>query len=305
MNAVVQQQPRARIIECSEPEYHKDPCATPSLSKSIAKVLVTESALHAWNLHPRFGGEANEDDSLDSASDDDTDAKKRGKIIHKLLLGKGASVEVIRADSFRTKAAKRQRDEATAEGRVPMLERKYDDLVGAAETIKGNLHAEFGVDLDDPEGESEVAIEWTEDGVHGPIVCRCRMDRVHINRGLIYDVKTIFSAHPEVCGKQATEHGHDIQDIAYRRALEALKPELAGRTEMIFLNVEIKPPFAMYPGPLDGELREIGRRRWDRALFLWEECLRTGRWPAYTNRITPIRGTGWAVKRWMEQSESW
>lgn len=301
MNAIAKQQPPARIIECTEAEYHKDPCETPSLSKSIAKVLVTESPLHAWAAHPKFGGEANENDE----GDDDTDALKDGKIIHKLLLGKGATVEVIHADNFRTKIAQQQRDAAKIEGRVPMLARKYDDLVSAAETIKGNLLTEFGIDLDDPEGESEVAIEWTEDGAHGPVVCRCRMDRVHIKRGLILDVKKIFSAHPDVCGRQAVEYGHDIQDAAYRRALERLRPELAGRTEMIFLNVEVTPPFAMYPGPLDGELRELGRRRWDRAIFLWEECLRTGRWPAYTNRITPIRGAGYAVNRWMEQSESW
>lgn len=301
MNAVATQQPLARIIPCSEADYHADPCATPSLSKSIAKVLLAESPLHAWTIHPRFGGQVNDVDE----GENDTDALKDGKIIHKLLLGKGADVEVIHADNFRTKVAQTQRDEAKAAGRVPMLARKYGDLVEAADTIKGNLHAEFGIDLDDPDGESEVAIEWTEDGVHGPIVCRCRMDRVHFSTGLIFDVKKIFSAHPDVCGKQAVEYGHDIQDAAYRRALEKLRPELAGRTEMLFINVEVKPPFAMYPGPLDGELRDLGQRRWERALFVWEECLRTGRWPAYTNRITPIQGPGWAVTRWQERLEAW
>lgn len=302
MNVMLEEKLRARILDVSETEYHADPCATPSLSKSIAKVLLAESPLHAWTLHPRFGGEANEGDDSDA---DDTDALKRGKLIHKLLLGKGADVEIVKADSFRKKFARQLRDQAIEAGRVPMLAHKYDDLVSAGETIKANLHTEFGIDLGDPEGESEVAIEWIEDGAHGPIICRCRMDRVHLNSGLILDVKTIHSAHPDVCGKQAVEYGHDIQDAAYRRALEALRPELAGRTEMLFLNVEVEPPYAMYPGPLDGELRELGRRRWDRAIFLWEECLRTGRWPAYTNRITPIRGAGYAVNRWMEQSESW
>lgn len=302
MNAVTNQQPLARILDVSEADYFSDPCEVPSLSQSIAKVLVTQSPLHAWTYHPRLGELENPEVDIERGSKQKDD----GHIVHRMLLGKGADVEIVHGfDNWKKNAAKALRAEAIEAGRVPVLAHHYENLEAASETIKGNLLTQFGIDLNEPGGESEIALEWSEDGANGPVLCRGRMDRIQFNRGLIFDVKTIYSAHPDVCGKQAVELGRDIQAAAYISALSKLRPDLAGRIEMLFLHVEIEPPYAIYPGPLDGELLELGRRRWDRAIFLWEECLRTGRWPAYASSITPIRGAGWAVKRWIEQSESW
>lgn len=305
MNAAAEIRPMARILDVSEEEYFRDPCSVPSLSQSIANVLLSKSPLHAWTEHPRLGNAPAEDDE-EPEQRKETAATQRGKIVHKLLLGKGAKVAIISGfDNWKKKAAQKLRDAAKAAGQVPVLERVYEEYQSAAETIKANLATEYGVDLDDPDSESEVAIEWTEEGVRGPVTCRGRMDKVNRKRGLILDVKTIHSAHPDVCGKHAVDFGHDIQECAYNSALSKLHPELAGRIEMLFLNVEVKPPFAIYPGPLDGELRMLGEQRWHRAVFVWEECLRTNRWPAYANRITPIRAPGWAVTRWMERAQDW
>lgn len=302
MSAVEQIQPLARILDVSEEQYFADPCQTPSLSQSIAKVLVTQSPLHAWTYHPKLGALENPDIDVERQSKQKDD----GHIVHRMLLGKGADVEIVHGfDNWKKKAAQTLRDEIKEAGRLPVLAHHYEDLEAASETIKGNLMTQFGIDLNEPGGESEIALEWSEDGANGPVLCRGRMDRIQFNRGLIYDVKTIYSAHPEVCGKQAVELGRDIQNAAYTSAVSKLRPDLAGRVEMLFLHVEIEPPYAIYPGPLDGELRELGRQRWERAIYVWEECLRTGRWPAYTNRITPIRAPGWAVTRWMEKAQDW
>ena len=292
----------ARILNCTEAEYFADPSDQPSLSQSIAKVLVTQSPLHAWTYHPRLGAMENPEVDTERKSKQKDD----GHIVHRMLLGKGANVEIVHGfDNWKKKAAQTLRDEAIEAGRLPVLAHHYEDLDAASETIKGNLMAQFGIDLNEQGGESEIAIEWSEDGANGPVLCRGRMDRIQFNRGLIFDVKTIYSAHPEVCGKQAVELGRDIQAAAYISALSKLRPELAGRIEMLFLHVEIEPPYAIYPGPLDGELLMLGEQRWQRAVFLWEECLRTGRWPGYTNCITPIRAPGWAVTRWMEKAQAW
>jgi hypothetical protein len=300
MNAAVEKLPplkagEARIIECSEEAYFADPCEVPSLSQSIANILLTESPLHAWTEHPRMGGEENED------GDEDTAALQAGKVIHKLLLGKGADVEIIHADNYRKKFAQEAKRLAVESGRVPMLARVYNEIVASVETIKSNL-ALLGINFD---GESEVAIEWAEEGIHGPVVCRGRLDHLSLGSRRILDVKKIRSAHPETCGKHAIEYGYDIQNAAYTSAVEKLRPDLAGRLEMLFLFVEVDPPYAIYPGPLDGELRELGRQRWERAVTLWEHCLRTNKWPAYTDRISPIIAPGWAMTRWMEKAQQW
>lgn len=301
MSAVAKEAaPFARVIECSEDEYFRDPCAVPSLSQSIANVMLAKSPLHAWTEHPRLGNVVNEAAGEDGEKD--TDATRGGKVIHKLLLGKGCDIEVIEVDAYRTKEAKALRDDAIAAGRIPMKARAYYDLVAAAETIKGNLALE-GIDLSAPDGLSEVAIEWHEQGEHGPVVCRCRMDRVHINRGVIWDLKKIISADGETCGKHVASYGYDVQHASNTRALAALRPELGGRIDMLFVFMEVEPPFAVRVTRPSGVMADIGLRQWERAVFLWEQCLRTNRWPGYGGGIAQLDPPFWYVNKF--EGERW
>lgn len=294
MNAIPKEQPLARILDCSIDEYYADPCAVPSLSSSIAKVLVTKSPRHAWTQHPRLG----------NTRDESSAAQDEGSLIHKLVLGKGADVVIVEADDFRTKAAREQRDEAIALGKLPVIARKYESAVAISNTLKANLLTEYGIRLD---GESEVAFEFQEQGEEGLVTCRCMMDHVKISEGRIYDVKKIHSAHPRVCGKHAVEYGYDIQHSAYTSALSKLKPELEGRIDFVFLFMEIEPPYAIVPARLDGTLRELGSQRWDRAVLTWERCLNTNHWPTYTDRIVQIEAPAWAISQEMgdQHASTW
>ena len=49
----------AGIHDIPPREYHADPCPAPSLSRSIAKLLVERSPAHAYAAHPRLGGPRN------------------------------------------------------------------------------------------------------------------------------------------------------------------------------------------------------------------------------------------------------
>ncbi len=60
----------AQGIHLSVPSavYFADPAAQPSLTQSIAKILIEKSPLHAWHEHPRLGGKPDEpDDTYSSA----------------------------------------------------------------------------------------------------------------------------------------------------------------------------------------------------------------------------------------------
>ncbi len=45
---------RPGFYTMSEAAYHADPCADPSLSRSIAEKLILESPRHAHAAHPRL-----------------------------------------------------------------------------------------------------------------------------------------------------------------------------------------------------------------------------------------------------------
>lgn len=278
----------ARILpDLSAAEYHADPCARPSLSASIATTLVSRSPLHAWNAHPRLGGVRREP----------TPAMDAGSLLHALLLG-GTELAIIEADDFRTKAAQAERDAAYARGAVPVLARAHDDAQELADCVRDEL-ADLGLGLT---GESEVSVEWEEESGAGPVLCRGRMDHVWWDRAAILDLKTCQSAHERAVRSHVWEYGYDVQRAAYCSAMRKLRPEMVGREKFTFVFVETLPPGSrrraiVQPVELDGPFREIGERRWRRAVDAWGQCLATDLWPAYAAPRTTVtvEAPGWAI----------
>lgn len=274
-----------RFARLTAEEYFAEPCAVPALSASIAHVLDSESPLHAWTRHPKLGG-------IKRAP---TKALDNGSLSHALLLGAGKGIEVIAADSYRTNAAKEARDAARDAGLIPVLEEDYEVARVAADAIRKRF-ADLGIVLD---GEPEIAALWSETASNGAAVqCRGMMD--HLKLPVIYDIKSIRSANPQMCRKHIESYGYAIQRAAYVSAIERIKPELAGRVDFVFVFYELAPPYEVTPIRLSGAFRELGARAWRRAVDRWEECLRTDTWPGYVDRIVDLEPSPWALSRDME-----
>lgn len=265
---------RARILSVSVDEYHRDPCAVPSLSQSLAHTLITKSPAHAFAEHPRLG----------AAPREDTDATRDGTILHAMLLGKGPNIEVIQFANFKKKAAQDLRDAAIEAGRVPVIEARYHELVFAADAIRTNL-ANCGVELN---GESEVPVEWREHGFHGDVLCRGLLDHLKLANGIVYDVKKILSADERTCQLHAYNYGYDLQRAAYVSAVGKLVPKFEDRVDYAILFCELEAPYAVNPFRLDPTFVEMGEQRWQRAIALWEQCTIENRWPAYSSGIREL-----------------
>jgi hypothetical protein len=280
---------RGRFVDCSEADYHNDTGPVPTLNVSTAKVLNEESPKHAWLQHPRLGGHR-------WTPTEDVDA---GTAIHSLLLGGGKLVE-IDADDFRTSRARELRDAARGAGKVPIISAKLDAYRRAALHIEAAL-ADLGIVLT---GVSEQTILWTQETPGGPVACRSRLDHFKRDQAVIYDLKKIPSASPAKCERHIVEYGHDIQDAAYRRAVEAACPELVGRVRFVLLFCEIQEPYAVTPMVLDGQYRHLGERKWERAANTWGACLRSNTWPAYAERGRPLVASPppWALAREAENA---
>lgn len=273
---------KARILDVTAAQYHADPLPTPSLSSSLAHVLLSQSPQHAYLLHPKLGGKVREA----------TKTMDGGTLAHELLLGVGGGLVVIDADDFKSKAAREARDVARSAGQTPVLKSAFEDAKVAVEQWRARLEI-LGIVLS---GKSEVAVTWDEEPIPGrPVACRGMIDHLKIDRGVIYDLKTIRSAHPKVCARHMIEYGYDVQYAAYTRALEALRPELAGRTDFVFLFCETEPPYCITPARPNGTMRELGRTRWDRAVGLWNDCLTFNKWPGYADGIIELEAPPWAI----------
>lgn len=267
--------PPGRILEGVTPdEYHE----RDGFSSSVAKAVIAQSPLHA-----KFQAAKKPSKVMDF-----------GNVGHRLLLGKGKAFEVLDFDDWRTKDAKAAGEEARGRGVVPVLRKDFDRAEKLASKVAVEL-ARHGIVLD---GQSEVAIEWYEETSHGPLLCRAMFDHVWLDRGVIFDLKITGDASPDFVERNSERLGYAIQAAAYRRALQAVRPELDGRIDFLFAFAENEEPFALNLERPSGAFRELGERRWLRACETWAGCLKAGVFPGYdaygVNSLSP---PGWVLKR--------
>jgi hypothetical protein len=210
-----------------------------------------------------------------------------GSLIHALLLEAGRGLCIVDADDYRTKDARAVRDAARKSGETPVLRADFNVAVDTATRLRERIEA-FGIRFS---GDSEVVIAWDERVPgRGEVACRCMMDHLIADRGIVYDVKTIRSANPATCAKHMVDFGYAIQWAAYTRALQALRPSLGGRIDFVFLFCETEPPYCVTPVRPSGMMRQLGEGRWERALETWADCMKTNHWPREDNSTDQREG---------------
>jgi hypothetical protein len=269
----------ARRLAVTPDEYF----ALPGLSSSVAKTLIARSPAHALAQHRR------------EASKAPTKEMDLGSVVHALVLGVGKRIQIIDAANYKTKAAQVERDQARAAGFVPILRHQYAAAEVIAREAKREL-ADRGIPL---VGESEVGIEWWEPTERGYVRCRGMLDHLVLRErdALVVDLKIVGNAETGRVERSAEDFGYAIQEAAYRRAVTALTGrDFAGRVDFLFAFCEAPPPYAVNLVRGDGMFRELGERRWLRAVATWATCVASNAWPAFGLGVNPLSVPPWALR---------
>lgn len=306
-NAATTQGPRtftvqtARILEMSAAKYHTDPIDpdVPSLSNSIASTIVIDCAYMAWLAHPRLG----------NCPTPPTKGMELGTLRHAASLEAGRGIAPLPFDDWRTKASKEARDDARANGLLPMLAREYEPLMAIGQDVRDTL-ADIGMSL---RGKSEVVVTWHEQSKFGPVLCRAMMDHLIVDEqsAEIIDLKFISSADLKTCIQHTYQLGYDMQASFYTSAIEKLYPHLAGRVRFRFAFCQVMPAGSprrvlITPVELNGEFKVLGRERSQRAIEIWAKCLKTDQWPGYVpdGHIERIAPAPWMLTGEMDQQRA-
>ena len=256
--------------------YHADPAPEPSLSHSMARILLDRSPRHAWTAHPRL--------NPNFEPDPPTQAKEDGSILHALILGAGERVTPIRANDYKTRAARDARDEARALGKMPILEEHLAELQDCAASVRKQIAED--PDLAwflEPDGESEVTLLWQM----GPVWCRGLADRINRRLRRIGDLKsTIMSAKPDDIGPKIARD-YAGQDFWYRLGAETLLPTPDGGEpwRFTFIAFERDAPFCISAHELPQPVMDFAKERMFQAVRTWATCLITDEWPGYAKGI--------------------
>jgi hypothetical protein len=274
--------------------YHADCCPEPSLSNSIARLLVTQSPRHAFIAHPRLNPGGQVDDTPDRTM-------QIGSVAHAMLLGAGAKVTRISADCYKTGDAKKARDEALAAGNLPILDPDLDTACAMVEVARGEFAAypEIAPVLAEHGGLSEVVAVWRD----GPVWCRAMLDRVSADLRVGLDYKTTGNAQPAACARRIIGNDYQIQAAFYMRGLDALDPLGRGRRKFYFLYQEQCEPYACSVHELDGHARHRGEDQVAHAITVWNLCRARNEWPGYPRLIHRVELPPWADREWEEEAE--
>jgi hypothetical protein len=223
-----------------------------------------------------------------------------GSYAHHVLLGQADSgIAIIDPAQYLSKqgaipkgwtndAIKQARDDAMGLGKLPVLKDEMPAVNAMVDAVREALAKNDdlrGYGLDN--GQSEHAIHWHE----GETFFRARLDHVSQDRKVIYDLKTVDNAEPENFLRHALSMQYDLQGAFY--LLGNQRPD----TRFVWIVVEIEPPHAVSFIGMSPALVELGMRKAHRAIGIWRECMASGKWPGYGNRVLYAEPPEWALKR--------
>jgi hypothetical protein len=276
----------AGIYTIGADTYFGDPCDRPSLTSTIARILINESPLHAWTAHPKL----NPAHENQEAGHFDI-----GTAAHSLLLEGAANVVVVDAKDWRTKVAQEERDAAHAAGLQPLLVHQWEDLKRMVTAAREQLDA---LDARPPifqDGQAERSLIWDEHGV----ICRARLDWLRDDFAAVDDYKTTSrSANPASFSRTLFNVGYDLQAAFYLRGLEALTGAVA---QWRWVVQEIAPPYALSVVSLTPAALDLAQAKVDFAIARWRECVESGSWKGYPTEVCYAELPGWEEARWLER----
>lgn len=258
------------IYQMTAEEYHADPVPGGSLSSSGARRLLAPSCPAKFRYEQDHGQAARAVFDF-------------GQAAHMHILGEGPEIVIVDANDWRGKAAQQQRAEARERGAVPVLTAEHERIKDMAKALREHPVARALFDPD--RGRPEQTLIWRDRRTG--VMRRARLDWLPDpgpGRLIIPDYKTCASAEPAALARAVATYGYHQQDDWYRAGARAL--DLAGdEAAFVFVCQEKTPPYVVTVFEVDAASRRLGAARNQRAIDIFAECQRTGRWPGYGDDI--------------------
>ena len=279
------------VYELPMDEYRADPCEEPSLSHSIAKILLAESPAHARKLHPRLNG---------GHFPPHRKTFDLGTAMHAYFLEGEDVVVRVPAKDFKTHIAQALRDQAYADGKIPLSQPEQERFAAAMES----LHRAIGrlVDSRPPfcDGQPERTLIWQEPS---GVWCRARPDWLRSDCRTMDDLKIVGGSAntgtaPGQFGRAVFALGHDIQAALYRRGARALG---LGDPQFRFVAFELKKHECTL-SRLSAAGMAVADSKVERAIRIFGECLEADRWPGYANTVQDIEPPAYEIA--LEEAEA-
>lgn len=274
-----------------ESTYHQDPAIEPSLSASSAKVLLNRSPRAFQWQHPRLRPA-----HLEPLVEKLDDTKNAGTIVHKLVLMRGKEVVEVDAAAWNTNAAKQERADIHAHGKIAVLKHKLLEL----RTVAAHLQSRVAYTTETP---TEMVLVWLDRATDGtPVWCRAMLDAWIADAHRIEDLKITAGELSEAfVARQIASMSYDLSMAWYRRGMAALNPDLTGRIKCRLIFAERREPFDTFPVDLTESDLSVADRKCQAAIDIFAACMSAGQWPGVAPEPRAVALPPWHERAWMER----
>lgn len=220
-----------------------------------------------------------------------------GTMAHSLILegDLDSVVHRVDADSWRTKAAKEERDQAYNDGLIPInnaeAETKLGDVYQMQEAVMSHPVAAPLLTDHDP----EVSLFWRDDDVD----LKARLDAYRPADGVVVDLKTIRSARPSDVQRQISDLGYHVQARHY---LNGIRKLTGFEPDWLFVMVQSTAPYTVSVHRVADEALEMAQVRIDYALKRYKQATEANYWPGYEG-IYEQNLTPWEYRKIQDLAE--
>jgi ATP-dependent exoDNAse (exonuclease V) beta subunit len=271
-----------------KPGFHKMPdpqyFAHSAINNSILKIIQEQSPAHGK-------------DAMDNPSPS-TPAQEFGSGLHAYFEDENhqafhAAYYLNPEGNGATKAVKEARAQAKQDnpGKKPISVKDFETIKGMAESLEAHPVTKHLVYT----GDSEIVGLYTDQETG--IECKVKYDLLRQDIALALDWKSTTSggASPATAPKNIFNFSYHQQAAMYSDAFFQITGEKL--KDWLFVFIEKIRPYAVGVYRLDDQALALGMRQYRAALRTYAECMATGQWPGYSDRIESVSLPAWAFNK--------
>lgn len=265
----------------SDRTYHLDPVPGGSLSSTGARKLLPPSC-PALFRH----------DQLNPPPPKAT--FDLGHAAHREVLGVGPDLVMVDRPRWDTNEVKAEVAAIRAAGGVPLKRAEFEQVKAMAAALRE--HPLASALLLPDRGKPEQSAFWVDDETG--VWRRARYDWLPTPSPgpmFVTDYKTTVSANPQDLQKAVHNYGYFIQAAWYLDGINALG--LADDPKFIFVAQEKTAPYLVTVFEMDSMAIELGRKQCRQALSVYANCVKSNRWPSYSDDVEMIGLPIWAERQ--------
>lgn len=153
------------------------------------------------------------------------------------------------------------------------------------------MHPYASILLDVDAGPCETSVYWEDETTK--TLCKIRPDKLNDAHNIACDLKSTGDASYSGFARTCAAYNYMMQAAFYTHGLNQVGRRVKG---FWFIVCEREPPWGIGIYELESVALDFGHISWQRALWIYHECLKTNEWPGYPPEPRTLTIPRWGLR---------